>query len=132
MIRKILFLLVVTSFSSVVVLQAEPTPSPKAKVPKSKTVAASESTPAVSLPGGWSNVNGVWTHPDGYQFIRGQVVRVGKQTHKKPPQPPTKAQIEATVKKPAPKAPVDAAAAKAAERERNLAPRPAPQTGTHL
>ena len=87
--------------------------------------------PAPPLKAGWSLVKGVWTHSDGYQFVKGQVIRVGTQTHPKPPAPPTKAEMDAAMKKTAPK-PVDPAAAKAAERERNLAPRPAPQTGTHL
>jgi hypothetical protein len=35
-------------------------------------------------------------------------------------------------KQPAPQTPAEAAALKAAQRERNLTPRPAPQTGSHL
>jgi len=51
----------------------------------------------------------------------------------KAPPPPTKAEIDAAMKKKtAPKTPAEIAAEKAAQRERNLAPRPAPQTGTHL
>ncbi|PYJ87279.1 MAG: hypothetical protein DME70_06685, partial [Verrucomicrobia bacterium] len=62
-----------------------------------------------------------------------QVVRVGTQTHKQPPKPPTKAEMDAAIKKkPATKTPAEIAAEKAAQRERNLTPRPAPQTGTHL
>jgi hypothetical protein len=123
MIRTILSIAVLTSFVTTT-LQAE---SPSKK--KSKPVL--NVTPAAPLKEGWSLVNGVWTHSDGYQFVKGQVLRVGNQTHKKPPKPPTKAEMDAAMKKPAPKS-VDPAAAKAAEREKNLRQIPAPQTGTHL
>ena len=86
----------------------------------------------VPLKPGWSLVNGIWTHSDGYQFVKGQMIRVGTQTHKKPPKPPTKAEMDAVTKKNAPKTPADAAAARTSERERNLRQIPAPQTGTHL
>ena len=112
------------------VLKADPSPRPSKNKKETKT--APKVVPLAPLRQGWSLVNGVWTHSDGYQFVKGQVVRVGTQTHKKPPKPPTKAEMDAATKKPAPKTPADAAAAKAAEREHNLAPRPAPQTGTHL
>jgi hypothetical protein len=128
MIRTILSLALVTSLAAVASLQAEP-PSSK-KTNKSKTMATV--TPAAPLKSGWSLTNGVWVHSDGYKFVNNQVVRVGTQTHKAPPKPPTKAEIEAATKKSAPKTPAEISAAKAAERERNLAPRPAPQTGTHL
>ena len=128
MIRTILSLALLTSFAAVASLQAEPPSSKKSH--KSKTMAAV--APATPLKAGWSLSNGVWVHSDGYKFVNNQVVRVGTQTHKAPPKPPTKAEMEAATKKSAPKTPADAAAAKAAERERNLAPRPAPQTGTHL
>jgi len=123
MIRTLLFIAVLSSFVTAT-LQAKP-PSKK----KSRQVV--NVAPAAPLKGGWSLVNGVWTHSDGYQFMKGQVLRVGTQTHKKPPQPPTKAEMDAAMKKPAPKA-VDPAGAKAAEREKNLRQAPASQTGTHL
>jgi hypothetical protein len=123
MIRTILFIAVLTSFATAA-LQAEP-PSKK----KSKPVLSV--APAAPLKEGWSLVKGVWTHSDGYQYVKGQVLRVGTQTHKKPPKPPTKAEMDAAMKKPASKA-VNPTATKAAEREKNLTPRPAPQTGTHL
>jgi hypothetical protein len=123
MIRTILSIAVLSSLVTAT-LQAEPPSKKKSnRVPKI--------VPAAPLKEGWSLVNGVWTHSDGYQFVKGQVLRVGTQTHKKPPKPPTKAEMDAAMKKPAPKA-VDPATAKAAEREKNLTPRPAPQTGTHL
>lgn len=127
MIRTILSIAVLTSFVTGT-LQADP-PSKKETTKKSTT--APKIAPAAPLKEGWSLVNGVWTHSDGYQFVKGQVLRVGTQTHKKPPKPPTKAEMDAAMKKPAPKA-VDPATAKAAEREKNLRQIPAPQTGTHL
>jgi hypothetical protein len=134
MIRTILSIAILTTVVSVAPLKADPTPAPK-KDQKQTTTKTSAKTPKVApvapTKEGWSLVNGVWTHSDGYKFVNNQVMRVGTQTHKKPPKPPTKAEMEAATKKTAPKS-VDPAAAKAAERERNLAPRPAPQTGTHL
>jgi hypothetical protein len=132
MIRKILFSLALISVVSVITVQAEPTPTPKAKGPRTKTIVTSKIVPAAPLPEGWSLANGVWVHSDGYKYVNGQVIKTGTQTHKRPPKPPTKALMDAATKKPGPKTPADAAAAKAAERERNLAPRPAPQTGTHM
>ncbi|HKP92504.1 MAG TPA: hypothetical protein VJS88_01310, partial [Chthoniobacterales bacterium] len=81
---------------------------------------------------GWSLVNGVWMHSDGYKFVNGQVIRTGSQTHKRAPKPPTKAEMEAATKKKGPPTAAELAAEKAAERQRNLAPRRASQTGTHL
>jgi hypothetical protein len=133
MIRTILSIAVLSSFLGAAALKADPSP-PNSSSSKNKKEAktALKLVPAPPLKPGWSLVNGVWMHSDGYKFTNGQVERVGNQTHKKPPKPPTKAEMDAATKKPSPKTPAEAAAAKAAERERNLAPRPAPQTGTHL
>lgn len=115
------------------VLLAEPTPAPKSKARQTKTAAAPKVTPSKPVVSGWSYFNGVWTHVNGYKLVNGQVVRSGVGTHKKAPQPPSKAEMESAMnKKSAPKTPAESAAAKAAERERNLAPRPASQTGSHL
>jgi len=117
---------------SIVVLSSFVTGSLPAKPPsKKKSRQVLEVAPAAPVKEGWSLVNGVWTHSDGYQFVKGQVLRVGTQTHKKPPKPPTKAEMDGAMKKPAPRA-VDPAAAKAADREKNLRQVPASQTGTHL
>ena len=134
MIRTILSIAVLTSFTGVAALRADPSPAPNSASSRNKkeTTTALKVVPAPPLKQGWSLVNGVWMHSDGYKLVNGQVIRVGNQTHKKPPKPPTKAEMDAATKKPAPKTPADAAAAKAAERERNQTPRPAPQTGTHL
>jgi hypothetical protein len=131
MIRTILSIAILTTAVSVASLQADPTPAPKKKQKQTANTPKVAPAPVAPVREGWSLTKGVWTHSDGYKFVNGQVMRVGTQTHKKPPKPPTKAEMDAATKKSAPK-PVDAAAAKATERERNLAPRPAPQTGTHL
>lgn len=131
MIRTILSIAILTTAVSVASLQADPTPASKKKQKETSKTSKVSPAPVAPLKEGWSLVNGVWTHSDGYKFVNNQVMRVGTQTHKKPPKPPTKAEMDAVTKKTAPKQ-VDPAAARAAERERNLAPRPASQTGTHL
>lgn len=134
MIRTILSLAIVASLAATASLQAEPPPK-KDSSPKTKTTSKSapKIEPATPLISGWSYTNGVWTHVDGYKLVNGQVVRMGIQTHAKPPKPPTKAEMDAAIKKkPTAKTPADIAKEKAAQRERNLAPRPTSQTGTHL
>ena len=128
MIRTILSIALLTALASGS-LKADPKTSKKSKSQKNTpTVVAT--TPLAS---GWSYANGAWTHVDGYKLVNGQVVRSGIQTHKKAPKPPTKEEMDAALKKPkGPKTSADTAAEKAAQRERNLAPRPAPQTGSHF
>jgi hypothetical protein len=116
-------------------LQADPAPQEKSSSAKKKetTKTVPKIVPATPLVSGWSYTNGVWIHVDGYKLVNGQVVRAGVQTHKKAPKPPTKAEMDSVAKKkPAPQTAADAAAAKAAEKERNLRPTPSRQTGTHL
>jgi hypothetical protein len=126
MIRIILSLAVATTFATTA-LKAEP-PAKK----KKQTSTAPKIVASTPLKSGWSLVNGVWTHSDGYQLVKGQVMRVGTQTHKKPPLPPTKAEMDAAMKKPqGPKTPAQIAAEKETARQRNLRPIPAPQTGFH-
>jgi hypothetical protein len=142
MMRQIFLILVSTAVAGAVTLHAAPTPTPSAQKastknkrepkPSSKKVPLVKLTPAAPLPEGWSLFNGVWVHSDGYKYVNGQVIRTGNQTHKRVPKPPTKAQLDSVKNKNTPRTPADPAAAKAAERERNLTPRPAPQTGTHL
>ena len=149
---RIIFLSFISTSFAFATVKAEPTPTPapgsqrssdenvgtkttkkqtaKHDSAKKSTAAHAATTPSTGE--GWSVVNGIWTHPDGYKYVNGQVVRVGSQTHKQPPKPPTKAELDAARQTTAPASAADAAAAKAAERQRNLAPRPASQTGTHL
>jgi len=134
MLKKIITLLVLSSFTGLVGLHAEPpTSSKKTRNKKNQKQSTAAITPATPLAEGWSLVNGVWTHSDGYKFEKGQLIRIGTHTHKRPPKPPTQAQMDAVTKrkKAAPTA-AEISAAKAAERERNLRPIPSRQTGTHL
>lgn len=143
MTRSILSLILLTTLAAGGSLNAEPTPkaernsSQNAKKrasqrPQAKTDAPSQIQPAPSLAEGWNHVKGEWIHSDGYKYVKGQVVRTGSQTHKKPPKPPSKALLNSVRIRPTPAPDPNSAAAKAAERERNLRPRPAPQTGSHL
>jgi hypothetical protein len=134
MIRTILSIAVLTSFTGAAALKGDPSPTSNSSSLKHKkeTKTALKVVPAPPLKPGWSLVNGIWNHSDGYKLVNGQVIRVGNQTHTKPPKPPTKTEMEAVTKNTRPQTPADAAAKKAAEREKNLTPRPAPQTGTHL
>jgi hypothetical protein len=130
MIRTILSVVVLGAVA-IASAQADPPSRSKKKKDTSKTVP--KIVPAAPLASGWSYVNGVWTHVDGYKLVNGQVVRSGVQTHKPAPKPPTKAEMDLVLKKkPAPKTPAEAAAEKATQRERNLRQIPASQTGTHL
>ena len=132
MIRTILSIAILTALASGS-LQANPKTSKKSKSQKNKQTSTSSVVAASPLASGWSYANGAWTHVDGYKFVNGQVVRIGIQTHKKAPKPPTKADMNAALKRPTgPKTAAEIAAEKAAQRERNLAPRPAPQTGSHF
>jgi hypothetical protein len=134
MIRTILSIALLISLGATSALRADPTPSKKSSSRKKTTSnAAPKIEPAAPLVSGWSYSNGVWTHVDGYKLVNGQVVRSGVQTHKKAPPPPTKAEMDAVMKKKqAAKTAAEIAAEKEAQRQRNLAPRPASQTGTHL
>jgi hypothetical protein len=128
MIRTILSLTILASLTATTALKADP-PSKKKKASQS----TAKVEPATTFPSGWSYGNGGWTHVDGYKLVNGQVVRVGIQTHKKAPPPPTKAEMDAVMKKPSAKTAAEVAAEKEAQRQRNLAPsRPASQTGSHL
>jgi hypothetical protein len=114
-------------------LQAEP-PSKKNSSSKKNENTTPKVVAATPLASGWSYSNGQWTHVDGYKLVDGKVVRSGVQTHKKAPLPPTRAEMDAAMKKKSasPKTAAEIAAEKEAQRQRNLAPRPASQTGTHL
>ena len=128
MTRTILSLILLATVATPASLIADPTPV--ANKPTRKN-AAPKVVPAPSAEG-WSYVKGEWIHVDGYKYVKGQVIRVGAQTHKSPPKPPSKALLDSVKAKPTPTVDPNSAAAKAAEKERNLQPRPASQTGTHL
>ena len=133
--RNILSLIVLTSLAAAISLKAEPAARADrvtSKSQKSQTKAAAKIVPETPLAEGWNYVKGEWIHSDGYKYVNGQVIRTGTQTHKRPPKPPTKALLNSVKPKSTPTPAPNSAAAKAGERERNLTPRPASQTGTHL
>ena len=129
MIRTILSIAILSALVTASV-QADPKTSKKSASKKNTQTTASKTDATAS---GWSYTNGVWTHVDGYKLVNGQVLRSGIQTHKSAPKPPTKAEMDAAMKKlNAPKTAAQLAAEKSAQHERNLAPKPAPQTGSHF
>lgn len=129
MTRKIALLILLSALAAPASLMAEPTPTAKKHSRKTATKPVAE-TPASQA--GWTYVKGEWIHPDGYKYVKGQVIRTGAQTHKSPPAPPSKALLDSVKSKPTPTPDPNSPAAKAAQKERNLQPRPASQTGTHL
>ena len=139
MIKTISLIAVILTYPVTAMLKADPSPTPTSKTNKKQSTAStskatssktSQTSPASS---GWSLVNGVWAHSDGYQWINGRVIRTSVRAHKPAPKPPTPAEIAAaTKKKNAPRTPAEIAAEKAAQRQRNLTPRAASQTGSHL
>jgi hypothetical protein len=128
MIRNILSFILLTVFSAAVSMNAEPTPRPDSASSRN----AVTKTVSAPLAEGWTYVKGEWIHSDGYKYVKGQVIRTGAQTHKRPPKPPSNSLLNSVKTKPTTSPDPNSAAAKAAEKERNLRPRPAPQTGTHL
>ena len=140
MTRNILQITVLTTLVATVSLHGEPTPSPdrapsknaKNQKPAAKAEAAPKSVPSSPLAEGWNYVKGEWMHSDGYKYVNGKVTRSGTQTHKRPPKPPAKALLNSVKIKPTPTPVPGSAAEKAAEKERNLRPTPASQTGTRL
>ncbi len=134
MLKKTIALLILSSFAAASLLNAEEAPSSKKKATKTtkKENTTAVLTPTKPLPQGWSLVNGVWMHSDGYKFVQGRIIRNGAPSSKRPPNPPTQAQIDAVTKKKKAPTAAELSAAKAAERERNLRPAPAPRMGSNL
>jgi hypothetical protein len=133
--RALLFLLAFTSFAIAHQAWSKPTPSPKLTSNKSEKKTISEKI-ALSA-NGWSYVKGEWIHPDGYKYVKGQVLRTTAKAGKAAPEPPGKlAQQNAQKLTPKTNSAPDSAktaAEKAAEiRRKNLTPGAAPQTGSHL
>jgi hypothetical protein len=131
MTRHTLSLITLATFAAAASLRAEPPPNAKRAANKVDSQKSQASTNAASVEG-WTYVKGEWLHSDGYKYVNGRVIRVGTQTHKRPPKPPSKSLLNSVLVKPAPTPVPGSAEAKAAEKERNLTPRPASQTGTHL
>lgn len=135
--RILFFLSIFTGFT--LALHASPTPPPKHtsnKTEKKTGGARTVSEEIVLSANGWSYVKGEWVHPEGYKYVNGKILRTTARAGKKAPNPPGKLALE-NAPKLAPRndsAPdTKTAAEKAAEiRRKNLEPRPAPQTGTHM
>jgi hypothetical protein len=131
--RIFLLLLAFTSFAFVL------HPSPAfAKSPKKKS-SAHNATPSeiAKSANGWSYVKGEWIHPDGYKFVRNQVLRTTAKPGRTAPEPPGKLALENAQNWTPTTAPVQEktksdAERKADEKRKNLEVRPAPQTGTHI
>ena len=138
--RNLLFLLAFTSFA--IALPASPTPAPNLKHASNKNEKKSGGQKAISeeialSANGWSYVNNEWVHPEGYKFVNGTVLRTTARAGKAFPRPPGRLALENAQRLTPKAAPVldsaaKIAADKAAERTRNLTPKPAPQTGSHL
>lgn len=131
--RYLIFLVALTCFTIVLHPSAASAKTPKHTSTKNaKTVTSEEVNQAAH---GWSYIKGEWIHPDGYKYVKGQVLRTTAKLGKAAPQPPDKLALEnpqkLTVKASAPnaKGPEETAAER---RRRNLTPTAAPQTGTHL
>lgn len=139
--RNVLVFLALTSFA--VASLASPTPSPSRKGTSSKKEEhkkAKKSTLSEQLivsANGWSYVKGVWVHPEGYKYVNRQVFRTTARIGRVAPMPPGKLALD-NAQKLSPKTgstqvvPQTEAEKKAEQVRKNLTPRPAPQTGSHL
>ncbi len=133
--RLLLFSLAFTSFAIVLPAAPTPTPGPNRTSQKNQQKSGPQETVAQSA-NGWSFVKGEWIHPEGYKFVNGKVLRTTARPGRPYPKPPGKLALEnpqQLAPKTAPAVQTQTEAEKKAEeRRKNLAPRPAPQTGTHM
>jgi len=132
--RNLFFLLALTSFTLALHPSGASAKSPKRTSSKTeKTVTSAE---VVQAAHGWSYVKGEWIHPDGYKFVKGQILRTTAKTGKAVPEAPGKLALDnpekLTLKAPAPQNTKTAAETKAEIKERNMQVRPTSQTGSHL
>ncbi len=132
--RHFFFLIALTSFAVALHPSTASAKSPKKTSTKSeKAVTSAE---VVQAAHGWSYVKGEWVHPNGYKFVKGQILRTTARIGQPAPEPPGKLALENPEKltattKPAP--PAKTAAETAADiKRKNLETRPAPQTGSHM
>ena len=93
--RTLLFLLAFTSFTIVLHPSPASARSPKQSVKKSSAQKATSAEIALSAHG-WSYVKGEWIHPDGYKYVKSQVLRTTAKTGKPAPEPPGKLALENT------------------------------------
>lgn len=142
--RRLFLLLSLASIAGMLPASPTPPPDPKLSSTKTEKKAGAQISPSALLASanGWQFVKGEWVHPFGYKLVNGRIQRTTARAGKQFPKPPGKLALDnpqlltpsaAPALENANKATSDKAAAdKAAERARNLAPRPAPQTGSHL
>jgi hypothetical protein len=132
--RNLFFLLALTSFAIALHPSAASAKSPKRT--SSKTEKTVTSTEVAQAAHGWSYVKGEWIHPNGYKYVKGQVLRTTAKIGQPAPEPPGKLALEhpekLTLKAPAPQNAKTAAETAADIKRKNLETRPAPQTGSHL
>ena len=141
--RKVSYLflagIVLAAFASA---DAAPTTKKKKKRTSAKTQSTQSqaATPAAlaASANGWTYVNGEWTHPEGYRYVNGQILRTTAKAGRPAPAPPGTLALENAAKlaprtKPVPAGSnAKAAAAKPAPTPRKIQPLPAPQTGSHM
>jgi hypothetical protein len=132
--RTLFFFLALTSFAIVLHPAAASAKSPKRN--SSKSEKAVTSTEVVQDAHGWSYVKGEWVHPNGYKFVKGQVLRTTARIGQPAPEPPGKLAQENPEKMKA-MTPVTQntkteAETKAEIKARNMQVRPTSQTGSHL
>ena len=134
--RPFFFLLTFTSFAIALPAAPTPSPGPNRTSTKSEKKAAPQETVAQSA-NGWSFAKGEWIHPDGYKYANGKILRTTARPGKLVPKPPGKLALEnpqqlAPKNVSAPAVTKTEAERKAEEKAKNLAPRAAPQTGSHF
>src|SRR5471030_1363329 len=90
--RALLFLLVFASLS--ITHQAWSQSKPSSKNEKKSGGQKATFTDIVQSAHGWSYVKGEWVHPDGYKYVKGQVLRTTAKAGKDAPEPPEKLALE--------------------------------------
>jgi hypothetical protein len=138
--RPLLFFVAFTSLA--IALQASPTPAPSPKRSSNTTEKKSAGQKTVSeeiarSANGWFYDNGEWVHPYGYKYVHGKILRTTARAGGVFPKPPGKLALENAQKLTsrtvsAPDSSKTAAEKAAETRRKNLEPKPASQTGTHL
>ena len=137
--RAVFLVVAAVFFLSLAGLRAEP-PAKNTRTHRSADTGPTRAQ-LIESANGWIYVNGEWVHPDGYKFVNNRIIRTSAKTGRGAPKPPGKLALEnptkltpATKSATAPaKDDAKTAAEKAVEtRRKNLEPRPASQTGTHL
>jgi hypothetical protein len=132
--RNFLFLVALTSFAVALHPSTVSAKSPKKNSSKSETAVTSAQVTQDAH--GWSYVKGEWVHPNGYKFVKGQILRTTAKIGQPAPEPPGKIAL-ANPEKLISKAPATQNTKTASEtkeeiKRKNLETRPAPQTGSHM